>query len=271
VPAEPLLQLTNATLFRGDVRVLDGLTLTIEQGEHTAIVGPNGAGKSSLMRLLTADSYPLAAENGVPPVQIFGRARWDVSELRTRLGIVSPDLHARFTAGTWVGKVPGRDAVVSGFLASHAVFDHHHVTVEMQRRAADALERIGASHLAAKRLDHMSTGEARRVLIARALVTNPAALILDEPTTGLDVVARHRFMEHVRLIARGGTTIVLVTQHIDEIFPEVGRVILLHEGRIADDGPKEQVIRGRRLEQVFGAPLTVEESGGYFHVRPKDV
>jgi iron complex transport system ATP-binding protein len=159
---------------------------------------------------------------------------------------------------------------VSAFLASHAVFEHHHVTADMQQRAADALERIGATHLAAKRLDHMSTGEARRVLIARALVTNPAALILDEPTTGLDVVARHRFMEHVRRIARGGTTIVLVTQHIDEIFPEIGRVILLNEGRIADDGPKAQVIRGRRLEEVFGAPLRVEESRGYFHVRPDD-
>ena len=269
--SEPLLQLTNATLYRGDTPVLHGLTLTIGQGEHTAIVGPNGAGKSSLIRLLTIDSYPVAAENGVPPVRIFGRSRWDVTELRARLGVVSPDLHTRFTGGTWVGKVSGREAVLSGFFGSQAVFEHHEVTPKMHARVDEALQRIGASHLAAKRLDQMSTGEARRVLIARALVMKPSALVLDEPTMGLDVVARHRFMERVRAIAREGTTIVLITQHIDEIFPEIGRVILLRAGTIADDGPKERVIRGRHLEDVFGAPLTVEESGGYFHVRPADV
>ncbi len=267
--AEPLLELSNATLFRGDAQVLHGLTLTIAQGEHTAIVGPNGAGKSSLIRLLTVDSYPVGPEGAVPPVRIFGRDRWDVSELRARLGVVSPDLHTRFTGGTWVGKVLGHEAVMSGFFGSHAVFEHHHVTPEMRLRASDALDRIGAGHLAAKRLDHMSTGEARRVLIARALVTLPAALVLDEPTMGLDVVARHRFMEQVRAIARGGTTIVLVTQHIDEIFPEIGRVILLHEGRVAADGAKAAVLRGPRLAEVFGAPLRIEESGGYFHVRPE--
>jgi len=115
----------------------------------------------------------------------------------------------------------------------------------------------------------MSTGEARRVLIARALVTLPDALVLDEPTMGLDVVARYRFMEQVRAIARSGTTIILVTQHIDEIFPEIGRIVLLQDGRIAADGAKESVIRGERLAEVFGSPLVVEEAGGYFHVRPE--
>jgi iron complex transport system ATP-binding protein len=269
VSAEPLLELRNATLFRGDTQVLHGLNLTIAQGEHTAIVGPNGAGKSSLIRLLTVDSYPLASENGVPPVRIFGRDRWDVGELRSRLGIVSPDLHNRFTGGTWVGKVVGREAVLSGFFGSHAVFEHHAVTPEMEARTDEALDRVGGRHLAGKRLDSMSTGEARRVLIARALVTTPPALVLDEPTMGLDVVARHGFMERVRAIARGGTTIILITQHIDEIFPEIGRIILLQEGRVAEDGPKEAVIRGTRIGEVFGAPLVVEEAGGYFHVRPR--
>jgi iron complex transport system ATP-binding protein len=270
MPPAPLLELRNATLVRGETRVLDDITLTIHQGEHTAIVGPNGAGKSSLIRLLTVDSYPLAAENGVPPIRIFGRDRWDVSDLRLHLGVVSPDLHTRFTDGGWVWRVRGREAVLSGCFGSQAVFEHHRVTPDMERRADEALDRVGAAHLAGKRLNEMSTGEARRVLIARALVTTPAALVLDEPTAGLDVVARFRFMEHVRAIARGGTTIVLVTQHIDEIVPEIGRVILLHDGRVVQDGPKEAVIRGSRLEQVFGARLVVEESAGYFHVRPRE-
>lgn len=268
MPAPPLLELRHATLMRGDNRVLDDMTLTLRCGEHTAILGPNGAGKSSLIRLLTLDSYPLAAEDGEAPLLLFGRERWNVAELRARLGIVSPDLHLRFTGGTWSGRVHGLEAVMSGFFASQAVFSHHDVTPAMRRDAAEALSRIGAGHLAAKRLDQMSTGEARRVLIARALVTLPEALVLDEPTTGLDVVARYRFMERIRHIAREGTTIVLVTHHTDEIFPEIGRLVLLHDGRIADDGPTETVLRGEAMARVFGGQLLVEKAGGYFHIRP---
>ena len=265
----PLLELRNASLIRGEATVLHGITLSIHQGEHTAIVGPNGAGKSSLIRLLTIDSYALAPDTGPPPVRVLGRDRWEVAELRKRLGVVSTDLHARFAGGGWTWRVTGLEAVLSGFFGSQAVFDHHQVTAAMTAQASESLERVAAGHLAGKRLDEMSTGEARRVLIARALVTTPAALVLDEPTMGLDVVARHRFMERVRAIARGGTTIILVTQHIDEIFPEIGRVILLHRGRVAADGLKDPIIRGGGLDEVFGAPLVVEETAGYYHVRPR--
>ena len=138
----------------------------------------------------------------------------------------------------------------------------------MRERARDALIRTGALHLATARLDRLSTGEARRVLIARALVHAPEALVLDEPTTGLDVVARHRFMEQVRQVAREGTTVLLVTQHIDEIFPEVRRVIVLAEGRLIGDGPKDKVLRGPALAAAFGGPLRVTCEEGYYYVRP---
>ena len=264
----PLIELDNVSYIRGETTALDGVSLRIDCGEHTAIVGRNGAGKSSLIQLLTHEGYPLAPQDGRSPIRIFGRDRWDVFELRSRLGIVTGDLHDRFTAGTWVGRVSGLDAVVSGFLASHALFDHHEVTPEMKREARRALDRVGATSLAAKRLDHMSTGEARRVLIARALVRTPDALVLDEPTTGLDVVARHQFMERIRAIARAGVTIILVTQHLDEIFPEIERIVLIHDGRVADDGPKDVVLRGQPIQAAFGAPLVVDEHGGYYDVRP---
>jgi iron complex transport system ATP-binding protein len=136
----------------------------------------------------------------------------------------------------------------------------------MRRQAMAALERIDARRLASATLDTMSTGEARRVLIARALVHTPEALVLDEPTRGLDLVSRHRFMERVRAIAQQGTTILLVTHHVDEIIPEIGRVILLRSGRIARDGAKEEILTGPHLGDAFGAPLAVEQNGGYFHV-----
>lgn len=248
--------------------MLDGITLTIQRGEHTAIVGPNGAGKSSLIRLLTLDSYPLANRDGEPPMRLFGRDRWDAAQLRARLGIVSPDLHNRFTGGAWVARVRALEAVLSGFFASQGVFDHHTVTPQMREQATAALARMEALHLAETRLDHMSTGEARRVLIARALVRTPEALVLDEPTAGLDIVARLRFMERVRQIARDGTTILLVTQHVDEIFPEIGRAILLNRGRIVDDGPTGRVLKGPGLAEVFGGPVSVTRQDGYYYVRP---
>lgn len=268
VSSPAILELHQASVVRGERRVLDSLTLAIARGEHTAIVGPNGAGKSSLIRLLTIEDYPLARDSGVPPLRLFGQARWDAAALRARMGIVSADLHDRFTDGPWVAQVPALEVVLSGFFASRGVFRHHEITEPMRDAARAALHRMGASHLAEARLDRLSTGEARRVLIARALVHAPELLVLDEPTTGLDVVARHRFMEQVRRVAGDGTTVLLVTQHIDEIFPEIDRLVVLEGGRIIEDGPKAQVLRGPALAAAFGGPLHVTAEDGYFYVRP---
>lgn len=263
----PLLELNDASVVLGETRVLDRLTLAIAEGEHTAILGPNGAGKSTFIKLLTLQQYPLAGGAAVAPIRVFGEERWDVFALRSRLGIVSAELHDRFVHGNSNGVVTGLDAVVSGFFATHGVFAHQRVTAAMRQAAMDALERVDAARLAAATLDTMSTGEARRVLIARALVHHPSALVLDEPTRGLDLVSRHQFMERVRAIARQGTTILLVTHHVDEIIPEIARVILLRRGRLAGDGAKAAVLTSARLSEAFDAPLTVEEAGGYFHVR----
>jgi iron complex transport system ATP-binding protein len=276
---DPVLELTNATLVRGRTRVFEGLSLTIAHGEHTAVLGPNGAGKTSLIRMLTLDDRPRSTDNGiapglperldgVPPLRLFGRSSWDLSELRTRLGVVTGDLDAGFGMGTSGGRVCGLDVALSGLLSSHGVFSHHEVTDEMRARARQALDRVEAGQLAARPLNEMSAGERRRVLIARALITTPQALVLDEPTAGLDPVARYRFMESIRRLAQEGTTLIIVTHHIDEIIPEIGRVVLLREGRVAFDGPTGQALTSERLGSVFGGPVVVESSRGYFHVRP---
>jgi iron complex transport system ATP-binding protein len=251
----------------GGTRVLDRLTLSIAAGEHTAILGPNGAGKSTFIKLLTLQQYPLATDGDASPIRVMGQDRWDVFELRSKLGIVSADLHDRFVHGNSNGVVTGLDAVVSGFFATQGVFRHQPVTDAMRRQAMEALQRVDAERLARATLDTMSTGEARRVLIARALVHRPAALVLDEPTRGLDLIARHAFMERVRAIAREGITILLVTHHAEEIIPEIERVILLRRGRIAADGPKAEVLTADCLTHAFDAPLSVEQRDGFFHVR----
>jgi len=264
MPAELVLELNDATVVKNGVRILDGLTLSIRTGEHTAIVGPNGSGKTTLINVLTQQDHALAREDGTPPVRVFGDALMDLFELRLRLGIVSADLHQRFVAGNSSGNFSGETAVLSGFFATQGIVQAGHVTDGMRRTAADALEYMEAAHLAGKPLDEMSTGEARRVLIARALVRAPDALVLDEPTTGLDMVARQHFLETVSRVAREGTTVILVTHHVEEIIPEIERVILLKQGRVALEGPKREVLTSSHLTTVYGAPVELHEVEGYF-------
>jgi iron complex transport system ATP-binding protein len=267
----PVLELSNATVLRGDqqVAVLHSLTLTIQEGEHTAILGPNGAGKSALVRVLTHEDRPLVPAAGEPPpVRVFGSDNWDVFDLRSQLGLVSADLHHRFVFGSNEGRIRAENAVLSGFFATQGILRYGTITNDMRERAADALARMGASHLARRFMDEMSSGEARRVLLARALVTGPRALVLDEPTTGLDLVARHGFMEQVRRIAREGTTLILITHHTEEIIPEIQRVILLRGGRIVASGPKPEVLNPEELSALFDAPVAVDQEEGYYYARP---
>ena len=203
-----------------------------------------------------------------PPFRVFGSDNWDVFDLRSQLGLVSSDLHHRFVFGNNEGRVRAENAVLSGFFATQGILRYGVVTDDMRRRAADALARMGVSHLARRWIDELSSGEARRVLLARALVSAPRALVLDEPTTGLDLIARHAFMERVRQIAREGTTLILITHHIEEIVPEIGRVLLLRDGRIVADGPKRSVLTAERLGGLFDAPVAIDEEDGYYYARP---
>ena len=265
---QPILELEDATVVKDDRRVLDRLTLTIADGEHTAILGPNGAGKSVLVSLLTHADRALARTNGMPPVRVFGQDNWDIFDLRSRLAVVSAALHHRFVSGNSEGRITGHAAVLSTFLNSYGILRYGAVTEEMRERTAQALATVGAAHLGGRTLDQMSSGEARRVMLARVLATSPRALVLDEPTTGLDMVARHDFMERVRQIARTGTTLILVTHHVEEVVPEIRRVILLRSGRVVADGPKDQILTSARLSDLFGSPIRVERVDGYLYARP---
>ena len=190
----PLLKMQGATVVKNGRRILDDITLTIRQGEHTVILGPNGAGKSSLMRLITRQDYPLAHADGTPPLLLFGQSLWNVFQLRALMGIISEELQIAFITRTLPGRTRGLDVVISGFFATYGVFPYQHVTGAMRDRARATLALMEASHLADAAIETMSTGEARRLMIARALVSDPKALMLDEPTAGLDLPARQRFL-----------------------------------------------------------------------------
>ncbi|MGI4792178.1 MAG: ABC transporter ATP-binding protein [Janthinobacterium lividum] len=256
----PLLKITGASVVKNGTRILDNLSLEIAPGQHTAILGPNGSGKSSLIKLITRQHYPLARPDGEPVITIFGRARWDVFALRSLLGIVSADLHQSFVSSG----LPGREVVLSGFFASQGLAAHHEVTSEMEGRAEEALKLAHAAHLADKPMEQMSTGEARRILIARALVPDPRALLLDEPTTGLDIGARRRFLQTVQQIAQSGKTIILVTHHVEEVIPEISRAVLLRGGKVFQDGSTADVLTSSHLSALFGEPIEVRHQSNAY-------
>jgi iron complex transport system ATP-binding protein len=266
----PLVDCRDVTVYRGDVRALDRLSLTIGAGEHVAILGPNGCGKSTFIKTLTCECYP--AIEPVPfTLRIMGRDRWSVAELRQMLGIVSQDVIADCTRGKssdfveYPHRVTGRDTVLSGFFSSIGIMDHHEITAEMTRKAGAILDRLEIAHLAARPLDELSSGEARRLVIARALVHDPAALVLDEVANSLDLRAAHQLREMTRAIAQAGTTLVMVTHNVSEIVPEIERVIVLRDGRVLEDGPKERLLNSDTLTRAFGLPIEVGRRDGYFH------
>lgn len=262
----PLLQIQNATVLKNQQSVLDNINLTIQEGEHTAILGPNGSGKSSLIKLITYQHYPLAHSDGSAAVRMFGREYWNVFELRTLLGLVSADLHQSFTGSSSFRDVRGVEAVLSGFFASHGLTRHEDITDAMRQQAEHALRLVDATHLMTKLMEEMSTGEVRRILIARALVADPRALLLDEPTTGLDIVSRQRFLNTVEGLAVRGKTILLVTHHLEEIIPAIQRVILLQHGQVVGDGSKENMLTDERLSHLFEVPMRVRAQDGYYSV-----
>jgi iron complex transport system ATP-binding protein len=256
-PSAPLIEIEGASVVRGSRALLDDVSLRLDPGRHAIILGRNGSGKSTLVKLILHQLYP--AHGG--RVRLFGQDRWNIFELRRLLGFVSPALQSDLS-----GEEPLEvlDAVVSGFFASRGVWRRETITADMRARSLEALARAGAEALIGRSMATLSTGEARRVLIARALAHRPRALLLDEPCAGLDPAARRRFLDGLRPLARDGTTLILVTHHIEEILPEMDRIIMLQDGRVARDGAKAELLTDAALTDLFGLPMTVTERDGWF-------
>ena len=257
----PLIELRHVTVQRGEAPArpaLDDVSLRIEAGEHVCILGPNGCGKSTLIKTITRECYPLAREGSF--LSILGKELWNIFELRSLLGLVSPDLLATCTTDA-----TGGDVVLSSFFSSTRIFPHHHPESEQLARANAAMERLGIMHLADRPLGQMSSGEAKRTLIARALVHNPKALLFDEPSNALDISAQVQLRDTMRELAQSGLGILLVTHHVSEIIPEIERVILLRQGKILADGPKEDVLTAERLSELFGVEIRLGKHDGFYH------
>jgi iron complex transport system ATP-binding protein len=259
IDAPALLAFNRVSVMLGEKTVLHDITLSIGKAEHVAILGPNGCGKSTLIKTITRECYPLSLPES--SLTILGRDTWNVFELRPLLGIVSNELMRRCTR-----EITGREMVLSGFFSSIGVQPYHEVTAAMIEKTSQVLELLEVPHLADREMTELSSGEAHRLLIGRALVHDPLALLLDEPSNSLDFRSALELRDILRKLAQAGTGILMVTHHLPDILPEIDRVILLRQGRIFADGAKSELLTTERLTQLFGLPVELARRDGYYHL-----
>ena len=256
--SEPFLQLSHVNVARGENVVLHDVNLSVNAGEHIAILGPNGCGKSTLIKTITCECYPIVQP--MTEVSIFGRSRWDLTELKKRLGVVSTELPGKQTLTT-----TGRDAVLTGFFSSSTLWPNLTVTDEMVTRADEVLALIDAEPFRDKLVGHMSAGQQRRIMIGRALVASSQMLLLDEPSNALDIAAQQELRSLMRRLAQQGTGILLITHHVSDIIPEIDRILMMKDGRILADGPKSKLLTAPALSDLFRTEVHLTEKDGFHH------
>lgn len=258
----PYLDIHNAEVYQGDRRVFSGLSLQLWRGENTCILGPNGAGKTTLLKLLTRELYAVSTAGSY--VKIDGSETAVLWELRKKIGLVSQDQQNRYDA-----HVRGRDVVMSGLFGAVGMHGHFEVRDEHQQAVDQILAEFDLTDLQDRRYWHLSTGQQRRFLLARALIHKPPILVLDEPTNGLDLKAAHELIAQLRSLAQSGTTLLLVTHHIQEILPEFTRLVLLKDGEIFADGDKSETLKPSVLSELFDTPLQITRHNGFYQVFPE--
>ena len=261
MPSTPLAELNNITAFRGDRKVLQNFNLTLHEGESVAILGPNGCGKSTLLKLLTREIYHV--DKPESSLLIKGQDRINLMQLREWLGVVSQDLQEFYTPYT-----KGRDVVASGLLGAIGVHDHLQLTESQQQRVDEVIGQLGLAYLNDTMFQRLSTGQQRRLLLARALIHNPSTLIFDEPTNSLDLQASFELIATMRGLVQSGTNLLIATHHVQEVVPEIERIIFMKDGQIIADGDKAALLTAEHLSELYGVKLKLMVQDGFYHAYP---
>jgi iron complex transport system ATP-binding protein len=211
-----IIEFENIDVGYDEKVVLKDINLKIKSGEHFAILGANGSGKSTLMKLIQSQIHPRQTKNFKK--EIFGKSRYSIFELKKELGVITNDLHNYFEKEG--GYLSGFEVVLSGYYSSIGIFTHQDFTKEQIKKALEVMDFLEIIDLKDKKVSSMSTGQLRKCIVARALIHDPKAFVLDEPTVGLDIKAQINFIKLLQKISLK-STIILVTHHLEEIFPEI--------------------------------------------------
>jgi len=258
---DSVIRMCNVSVVRDGSRILDSIDLEINGDENVAVIGPNGSGKTTLIKLLRSDILPYYDENVRTEFKLFGMDRWNLFELRSRLGIVSMDLQSAFSETAVI-----RDVILSGFFSSMDVYRNHSVTDEMRETTETIGKIMGLSDKMDREIGKISLGEMRRALISRALVSGPEMLVLDEPMTGLDISMKVKFRNMFDTLMDNGMRMVMITHELEDIPSGVSRVVMIKDGRIFADGPKEEILTSETVSKLYDMPVNVECRNGSYHM-----
>lgn len=259
--AEKALEMRNVSVVRNGRRILDSVNLDIDAGENVAVIGLNGSGKTTLIKLLRGDVHPYYDPEEPFSMSIFGDSRWNIFDVRSRMGVVSMDLQNMFRDDTEV-----REVIASGFFGSLDVFRNMTVTSSMVGKVFDAAVMMGIEDLLDRKVEGLSLGEMRRALIARALITNPNTLVLDEPMTGLDIVMKSKFRMMFDILADNGVSIIMVTHDLSDIPKKIDRIIMMKDGKIFADGNKKELLNSEIVSSLYGESIKVEYADGVYRM-----
>ena len=241
--------------------VLKDINLKIKSGEHFAILGANGSGKSTLMKLIQSQIHPRHTKKFKK--EIFGKSIYSIFDLKKELGIITNDLHNYFEKEA--GYLTGFEVVLSGFYSSIGVFTHQDFTKKQIQKAIEVMNFLEIIDLKNKKVSSMSTGQLRKCIVARALIHDPKAFVLDEPTVGLDIKAQINFIKLLQKISLK-STIILVTHHLEEIFPEIKNVALIYNNTIFKIGKKEDILNSENLSTIFDIKIEVKQKNKRYYI-----
>lgn len=253
----PLFRIHDAEVVRAGKTILRVDDFSLAEGEHVALLGPNGAGKSTFIQLLTREVFPLYRDE--PPVRFRGQERPLLDDIKRALGIVSSTMHEQVRV-----HLPAEEIVCGGIFGTLGLPMHREVSDADHARALEALDRLHITSLADRDIMTLSTGQVRRVLVARELVRNPSVLVFDEPCTGLDPQGMYHLRETMRTLAAEGCSIILVTHYPEDIIPAIDRVLLIKDASIFADGSKHELLCDDVMSDLFDVPLTVSEHDGWY-------
>ncbi len=257
--SERILTVSDVSFVRQGRAILSGISLGVDRGQHWALIGANGAGKSTLLSLLGAVQHPTG---GV--VEVLGRrlGRVDLRELRSLIGHVNPRHEVR-------SPLTVRDVVATGFTGTPELMMRWEPSDSERVRIDELVELMGMTDRRDARWQTLSQGERGRTLIARALAPDPRLLLLDEPTTGLDIAAREQLLDRVdELRARHpDLASVLVTHHLEELPASTTHAMLLRDGRVLAQGEADEVLTGPLVSEALDYPLKITRADGRWAVR----
>lgn len=256
-PKAPFLLLRDADVRRNGKSILKIDSLSIPEGESVALLGPNGSGKTTFVNLVTREVFPLHRD--IAPVVYRGNERVSLEQVRHEVGIVSASMQKQVSV-----HLKALDVVVGGVFGTLGIHKRFTPTEAHRQAALDAMEQFGIADLAERDMLTLSSGQARRVLIARALVANPDVVVFDEPCTGLDPEGMYHVRKSMRKMAQTGHAIMLVTHYLEDIVPEIGRVILIEDGQVFGAGTKDEMLTSQNMQSLFHIPAEVAEKDGYY-------